>query len=422
MAKSSRNISRHGFVSGAASLIFCIFALTGCRNAGTGLPPAAEWDRATSILVCAPGEELFDGVIHPLAGLFEEYFDVEKAAAEHRNYVRMLRKNGIKVFDVRDILAEMDTDRLKELATATLVYDLSAVCPEDSASFGEQYRLQTLSAMSKEDLIRVILLQPEIVLRTTDNNTTLEADYIHHPLMNLYFTRDQSISTPKGQIICRMNSSQRAPEARIIRACYEQLGIRAVYEVNGDGRLEGGDYIPAGNISFIGCGMRTNIEAINQMMEADVFGHDTVIVVKDHLRWQMEMHLDTHFNIIDKDLCTMQRSRMEAAPGDPEYCTADIYARAEGTKAYTLVQEDAGFVDIVRSLGYTIIPIDREDELHYANNYLTIAPRHIMAVGGQSEAYQKALRDNGVRVEWLPLESLISGYGAAHCMTQVLTR
>ena len=28
----------------------------------------------------------------------------------------------------------------------------------------------------------------------------------------------------------------------------------------------------------------------------------------------------------------------------------------------------------------------------------------------------------GVKVEWIPLESLIDGYGAAHCMTQVLSR
>ena len=60
--------------------------------------------------------------------------------------------------------------------------------------------------------------------------------------------------------------------------------------------------------------------------------------------------------------------------------------------------------------------------MHYANNFLTIAPRHIMAVAGQSKAYQQRLADAGVTVEWVPLESLIDGYGAAHCMTQVLKR
>jgi hypothetical protein len=45
-----------------------------------------------------------------------------------------------------------------------------------------------------------------------------------------------------------------------------------------------------------------------------------------------------------------------------------------------------------------------------------------MAVGGQSEELQQRFRDAGVNVEWIPLESLIDGYGAAHCMTQVLQR
>lgn len=109
-------------------------------------------------------------------------------------------------------------------------------------------------------------------------------------------------------------------------------------------------------------------------------------------------------------------------PDEPEYATCDIYARAAGEKEYRLITEDMPFVGFLRERGMQIIPIDREDEMHYANNYLTIAPRHIMAVGGQSAALQQRLRDAGVKVEWVPLESLIDGYGAAHCMTQVMNR
>lgn len=78
------------------------------------------------------------------------------------------------------------------------------------------------------------------------------------------------------------------------------------------------------------------------------------------------------------------------------------------------------FVDFLKQRGFTIIPIKPEDELHYANNFLTIAPRHIMAVGNQSVEFQKAFAEHGVTVEWIPLETLIKGYGAAHCMTQVI--
>ena len=397
--------------------------LTGCctKQKGEMSYPKAEWNEAGEILVHTPGVELFNGVIHPSAGLFEHYFDVDQAAAEHREYIRLLEKNGICVHNVTDVLMETGIDTLRALASNVLKYDVSAIPDEDVAA-SEQYKQQTISEMSRGDLIRCILLQPTVKLYRTDNNTGYEAQYIQNPLMNLYFTRDQSITTPRGHVMCRMNSSQRAPETDIIEVCYKHLGFQPILHIEGEGRLEGGDYLPAGSVSFIGCGMRTNREGIRQLMAADAFGHDTVVVVRDHKFWQMQMHLDTHFNIIDRDLCTMVRSRLEAQPDQPEYVTCDIYARAPGEKDYRLIEEDKSFVSYIRERGMEIIPIDEADELHYANNFLTIAPRHIMAVGGQSEALQERYRKAGVTVEWIPLESLIDGYGAAHCMTQVLQR
>lgn len=383
--------------------------------------PQAEWAKAGDILMHTPGQELFNGVIHPTAGLFENYFDVDKAAEEHAEYIKMLEGNGICVHRVSDILSEVGIDSLRALAASVLVYDISSI-ENESEEATEEYRQDVLSKMSRADLIRCILLQPVVKLSRTDNNTGYEAQYIQNPLMNLYFTRDQSITTPRGHIICNMNSSQRAPETRIINLCYEHLGLKPIFRVEGEGKLEGGDYIPAGTISLIGCGMRTNDEGIRQLLEADAFGHDTVVVVRDHKFWQMQMHLDTHFNIIDRNLCTMVRSCLEAKPGQPEFNTCDIWVRKPGKVKYSLWKKDKPFVEYIKSRGFTIIPIDYDDEMHYANNFLTIAPRHIMAVGGQSEELQQRFRDAGVTVEWIPLESLIDGYGAAHCMTQVLQR
>ena len=402
--------------------VLTIFAMTAQAQETTEMVyPQAEWLKAGVILMHTPGQELFNGVIHPSAGLFENYFDVDQAGEEHKEYINMLENNGIKVHTVSEILNKIDIDNLRELADNSLKYDITEM-PGESAEKTEEYRQEVLGKMSRADLIRCILLQPTVKLSATDNNTGFEAEYIQNPLMNLYFTRDQSITTPRGHIICNMNSSQRVYETNIIELCYEYLGLKPILRISGEGRLEGGDYIPAGNISLIGCGMRTNDEGIRQLMEADAFGHDTVVVVRDHKLWQKQMHLDTHFNIIDKDLCTMVRSRLEAHPGDPEYNTCDIWARKPGTKEYSLWKQDLSFVEYIRGRGFDIIPIDIDDELHYANNFLTIAPRHIMAVGGQSEALQQRFKEAGVTVEWVPLESLIDGYGAAHCMTQVLQR
>ena len=381
--------------------------------------PHSEWDYAKAILMHTPGEELFDGVIHPYAGLFEYYFDVDKAAEEHKGYIEALERNGIKVYTIKELLGQAPIEKLRACTMSALTYDTSNMS-NITAEESERYRMSIINEMSRADIIRCLLLRPTVKLCSTDNNTGIEAIYTHSPLMNLYFTRDQSITTPRGHIISKMNSMQRAGETQVVTLCYELLGIEPILTITGDGRLEGGDYLRGSTISYIGCGMRTNIEAIGQIMEADAFGHDTIAVVNDHKWWQMQMHLDTYFNIIDKDLCTLVESRYFAKEGDPEWVTVDLYTRASGEKEYALTQKAVPFVDFLKQRGFTIIPIKPEDELHYANNFLTIAPRHIMAVGNQSRELQQAFAKHGVTVEWIPLETLIKGYGAAHCMTQVI--
>lgn len=401
------------------SLILAI-TFTACQQQVSVTYPRSEWDYAKTILMHTPGEELFDGVIHPYAGLFEYYFDVDAAAEEHRGYIEALEKNGIEVFTVRELLGMVPIEKLRACAANALTYDTSNM-PNMSEEETAKYHQYVIGEMSRADLIRCMLLRPTVTLYGSDINTGFEAVYTHSPLMNLYFTRDQSITTPRGHIISQMNSSQRADETQIIALCYEQLGVKPILTITGDGRLEGGDYLRGGDISYIGCGMRTNMEAIQQIMEADAFGHDTVAVVNDHKWWQMQMHLDTYFNIIDKDLCTLVESRYYAKESDPEWVTVDIYTRESGEKKYALTRKDVPFVEFLRERGFTIIPISQEDELHYANNFLTIAPRHIMAVGNQSEQLRRAFDEHGVKVEWIPLETLIKGYGAAHCMTQVMS-
>ena len=44
----------------------------------------------------------------------------------------------------------------------------------------------------------------------------------------------------------------------------------------------------------------------------------------------------------------------------------------------------------------------------------------VCMVGGQSAALQQRLREAGVKVEWVPLESLIDGYGAVNKQQQTV--
>ena len=156
--------------------------------------PVAEWDKATAILMHTPGQELFDGVIHPSAGLFENYFDVDKAAAEHRGYIEALENNGIKVYTVEQLLNEAPIEKLREHAMNVLTYDISNI-PNADAEENNDYRLQVIGEMSRADLIRCILLQPTVTLYPTENNTGVEAVYTHQ---SMTIKHSRNFDTPVG--------------------------------------------------------------------------------------------------------------------------------------------------------------------------------------------------------------------------------
>ena len=211
-------------------------------------------------------------------------------------------------------------------------------------------------------------------------------------------------------------------ESDIAEFCYRKLGEQPIYRIEGeDAFLEGGDYLPFGTLSFIGCGLRTTQAAIDQLLEHDLIGKDTLVVVRDQWKSQDQMHLDTYFNIIDHDLVTMCANRVEAQPDDIDFLTADIYAKnTEGS--LEKVVSGVPFTEFLTKRGIDIIPIEKADELNYANNFLTVGARKIVMVAGQSLELQAQLREHGVDVTWAYLDNLTRGYGAAHCMTQVVRR
>lgn len=395
----------------------------------------AEWHPAKTILMHTPGDEIFLGVVHPAAALFEKPFSLKQATAQHRKYIEDLEKQKIKVHTVVDTLLRgtvdaygravpgKDLDKLREFAKGFLTIDASRLPPKMQAE-QEKYKAETIAKLSPEELVQIILLRPTVRLEQTKTNTGLKATYEKAPVMNLYFCRDQMITTAKGVVLSRMNSPQRAAETEIMKFVLNKLNVKPVYEVSGEGRLEGGDYFSAGDTAFIGQGLRTNAEGIRQLLDNNVFGLPKVVVVKDEWEDQEEMHLDTYFNIINPKLAVLVDMRMNL-PGKPVAKgmapKVDVYELENGR--YVKKISDKDFQEYMeKDLGYTLIPVSRKDQNLYGINFLTIRPDRIMAIDGVSDKYKKLLKKHGVDATWMDFSALTSGYGAAHCTTQVLLR
>lgn len=402
----------------------------------------AEWQQARTVVVHTPGNEVLFGLTHPAAALFERPFSLEGARREHQHFICLMAYNGLKVIRLTDILlaGTLDAkgaplpgktlDELRGMALTTMRYRTHALPPK-LAKAQEGYRRKVIEKLHPRELLAVILQQPVVTLASTgQHNTGLKASYGAEPLMNLYFMRDQVITTAKGLVVGHFNASQREPENRIARFAYQKLGINPLYQVTGSARLEGGDFIPAGDTALIGQGLRTNAEAIRQLLSQQVFGAPRVAVVKDAWKNQDQMHLDTYFNIIDEKLAVIIEERIDqrdaagrlVKAADPaKKSLVDLYELKEG--GYRKTASDISFQQFLeKDLGMKLIPVSNNDQLKYGINFLALGKKRILAIDGVSDAYKNRLADAGVEAVWMDFFNLTGGYGAAHCTTQVIHR
>ena len=381
---------------------------------------AAEWHQVRRVLVHTPGEELFLGLVLPEASLFKKTFSLDQAIKEHKDYIQELYNQGaVEVTTVVEALLKDTEDpqsesrrELIELAKRMTKFDLSKLTEEEREKQKANIE-RTLREMEPSVLVNMILQQPTIIL--DKEREDLVADYELEPLMNMYFMRDSMITTAKGIVLGRMAKPQREKEREIIKVVLKKMGITPIYEISKDGRLEGGDYIPAGNLVFIGQGIRTNATAIKEMLKNDVFGATNVVVVKDSWQRQQEMHLDTFFNIIDSNLAVLVEDRnIPDCYGSEKCLKADVWKKQENGE-YKLRSKDIDFVKLMEKLKFRIIPVSVSDQEAYGINFLTVSSKKIIGVDGVSDEYKRNLKQAGVEVTWIDFDNMKLGYGAAHC-------
>lgn len=420
----------------ALAMFFLVSPLYGKIQVGV----KAEWDKPKTILMHTPRKEVYYGLFHPDAALFEDAFNRVAAKKEHRNYIAELEKEGVEVIKIVDVLMEGTLDEegnpkpgqafddLVEFACRSLVYKMPSDWPTQTKEEQEAYKKTSLSKLHPRDLVNIIFARPKINLRySNENNSQFVVERYHlTPLMNMHFLRDQQITTDKGIVLGKMNSLQRSHEINIMEFVFKKLGIDPIYKITGSGRLEGGDYIPAGDFALIGQGLRTNAEGIRQLLENNVFDFPEIAVVKDPFKHQDQMHLDTYFNIVGPKKAvvnTIRRTRgyikkdnfiREIRP------TVDVYKKNEDK--YVKVKTDVDFFEYLAEKGFVIIDLEDSEQLNYGCNFLCVDHNKIIGVKGVSWTYPKKLQNSGVKTTLVNFENITKSYGGPHCTTQVIHR
>jgi len=431
----------------------------------------AEWLPAKVVMLCEPRLETLYSILQTDSSNFLRPFSLAQAREEHRNYRRALEERGILVFDIREALRERGSAGMPNLRkwareAITLAFEpaispkqatevasggLSAerrpaptqnvregrqsasgspgatsvahpITPKDRAQL-EANLTKALSVLDAESLVDVILMRP--TMRVTynadpvDPTTRFTTRFELNDPPSCYYTRDPLITTAKGVVITRLRLGKRKPENDIVERALQQIGIKPIYRVQAPGTLEGGDFLPCGDFVLQGQGLLTNAEGVRQCLEHKVYGFVEVGVVKDQRNNMDEMHLDTYFAMLDKDLAACCDTRLKGE----EEPLVDVYAPVGSPKKFSYqLARTVRFSEYLKEKGIRVIPFSKREQEDFAPNGLLVGPRQFIGVKQSGKPFERRLQKAGVQTQFISFDALTGGYGGPHCSSQVLVR
>eukprot|EP01122_Echinamoeba_exundans_P014054 TRINITY_DN6288_c0_g1_i1.p1 TRINITY_DN6288_c0_g1~~TRINITY_DN6288_c0_g1_i1.p1 ORF type:complete len:960 (-),score=226.78 TRINITY_DN6288_c0_g1_i1:65-2857(-) len=392
-----------------------------------------ENHEAQFVVLHDPGLPNAMGSYHPNGSLYEKPLDLAAAQAQHARFRAELEKAGCKVMTVREILAmDCDTDvvarvKLEDLATSCLTYkligDAKQLTNKEIYLMSDEYKREVVEKMDTQQLVEIVLTRPTIYLAKADKDTELSAqNYTFQPLSNLVFCRDQQITTAAGVVMARPRAKVRAREVSIMKFCFQKLRVPIIGEVKWPGTLEGGDFFPAGNdLCMVGVGLRSNMYAVQQLLDQNLWGTKRVAVVKDYFdQDQQRMHLDTVFNIIGTRVCLLLETVMGAS--SPRRRLVDEYVQVAPNGPYKLARHDVEFSQYLKEEGYKIIPCTEEMQFRYGCNGLNLGRNTLITVDKLTAKHIARSDAFSGRIIVIDFENITNMYGSVHCCSQVISR
>jgi N-dimethylarginine dimethylaminohydrolase len=212
------------------------------------------------------------------------------------------------------------------------------------------------------------------------------------PPPNMMFVADVLFMTPAGAIVGRPASTVRAGEERWVARRLADLGIPILRTVAGTGVFEGADalWLDAQTV-LLGCGLRTNLEGVAQVVST-LAEHGVGTIVVDI--GERAMHLMGVIRIVDRDLA---------------------YVRAGLTPVVA--------IDALRERGYEVraFPDEEEMERGSAHNFVTLGPRRIVLPAG-NPVTEAEYRAAGIECITTEVTELRKAAGAIGCLTGILHR
>ncbi len=387
------------------------------------------------VLLHRPGRELENltpSILDKL--LFDEIPYLEAARAEHDAFADHLRREGVEVVYLNDLVADM-LKRAPRILEAFIGQFL------DEAGIKSERVKRTLSDyfmdMSPSDMISKMIegvRTKEVAMQTPLSlMDMLEGEYPFYidPMPNVLFQRDPFTTIGNGVAVSRMHTPTRRRETIFCEYLFKyhpdfkNADIPKLFGRNDRYSLEGGDILVLDDETVaVGISQRTDPRAIEHLAE-NVFSalpsYRTVLAMNIE-KTRAFMHLDTVLTQVDKDkftvhpgiLRTLTIFELEKTDGDL------VVKRLDEPLAEVFSRHLKTDVELIACGGDDVIDSEREQWNDGANT-LAVSPGKVV-VYSRNHVTNALLESRGVQVIETPSSELSRGRGGPRCMSMPLYR
>ena len=384
------------------------------------------------VLLHRPGNELLNLTPNTLEELlFDDIPFLKVAQEEHDAFAQALRDNGVEVFYLEDLMAEV-LEANPELREQFLKQWI-----EEAGIRTDRYQKIIFDYLNdnypeNKDLVLKTMEGINLTELHTDKSNSLvdlvseSSKMVVKPMPNLYFTRDPFAMIGNGVSINRMYSVTRNRETiygEYIFKYHPMLkGTPEYYSRYNTFHIEGGDILNINDkVLAIGISQRTEPDAIDHIAH-NIFNDETspidTILAFNIPVSRAFMHLDTVFTQIDYDKFTIH-------PGIMGPLT--VFEITRDGKGGTKIRERNEDLESVLSeyVGekVTLIPCGGGDRIaaereqwNDGSNTLCVRPGTVV-VYQRNNVTNDVLYKNGINCLVMPSAELSRGRGGPRCMS-----
>ncbi|HIY82715.1 MAG TPA: arginine deiminase [Candidatus Rubneribacter avistercoris] len=401
-----------------------------------GVNVKSEIKPLKKVLLHRPGKELLNLTPNTLEELlFDDIPFLKVAQEEHDAFAQALRDNGVEVFYLEDLMAEvLENDPALRSKFLKQWIEEAGIRTERYQKIIFDY-MQTNYPDAKDFVLKTMEGINLAELHTDKSNSLVDlvsesSKMVIKPMPNLYFTRDPFAMIGNGVSINRMYSVTRNRETiygEYIFTHHPMLkGTPQYYSRYSAFHIEGGDILNINDhVLAIGISQRTEPDAIDEIAH-NIFNDKTspvdTILAFNIPNSRAFMHLDTVFTQIDVDKFTIHPGIMgpltvfEITPEG-----AGIKVKEMNDTLENILEKYVGCpVELIPCGGGDRIAAERE-QWNDGSNTLCIAPGKIV-VYERNDVTNAVLAEKGLELVVVPSAELSRGRGGPRCMSMPIWR